>query len=266
MSIDRSGATSCPTSSGRCPRQRARCEAAPHRCFSDCLWCALPLSVSCPRPQRRGLSPSSTNVSSPSIKLGEGFSDTAHVSSVEGSTGYLVTGTVTFSVYGPDDATCSSEPVFTSTNPVFSNFAFFNQASSVLFTPTQSGVYRVIATYSGDADNPPGSGVCNDPNEQVTVRAPNATMAPSALTFASVAFPAADRYDRSRAAGHRRQHRRRSTRDQRVHVPRRQPRRLPRQLAHLRPARRGRRDLHGQCEIHAASRRHAQRHVLACQQ
>ena len=41
--------------------------------------------------------------------------------------------------------------------------------TSAAFTPTAAGVYRWIATYSGDANNFPVSGACGDSSETVTV-------------------------------------------------------------------------------------------------
>ena len=43
---------------------------------------------------------------------------------------------------------------------------------SATFTPTQPGTYRWVASFSGDANNNPVSGACNDPNETVVVTAP----------------------------------------------------------------------------------------------
>ena len=95
----------------------------------------------------------------PSPGSGGPVTDTANLSSAASPTG-----TITFTLYGPGDATCTGTPVFTDTQPVTGS-----SASSAGFTPTQSGTYRWIAAYSGDANNQPVSGSCNDTGESVTV-------------------------------------------------------------------------------------------------
>lgn len=79
-------------------------------------------------------------------------------------TGYHPTGTVRFDLYGPDDAACTREIVFSSTVGLDNG-----TATSAAFTPTAAGTYRWIASYSGDADNEPASGACNDVGEASTV-------------------------------------------------------------------------------------------------
>jgi hypothetical protein len=95
----------------------------------------------------------------PSPGSGGPVADTANLSGAASPTG-----TITFTLYGPGDATCAGTPVFTDTKPVTGNSAI-----SAGFTPTQSGTYRWIAAYSGDANNQPVSGSCNDTGESVTV-------------------------------------------------------------------------------------------------
>ncbi|MCA1684270.1 MAG: Ig-like domain-containing protein, partial [Actinobacteria bacterium] len=101
-----------------------------------------------------------THVSSSTVALGESVSDTATLTG--GST--PITGTVTFKLYGPNDATCTGPPVFTNTAGVSGG-----SVASAPFSPTAPGAYRFIATYSGDANNNPVAGVCNAANETVTV-------------------------------------------------------------------------------------------------
>jgi hypothetical protein len=83
------------------------------------------------------------------------------------------TGTVTFRVYAPGDATCSAAPVFTATDPVN---AAGTTAVSNAFTPTPAsggtGTYRFTAAYGGDANYLPVSSHCNDANEAVTIPTP----------------------------------------------------------------------------------------------
>ena len=93
------------------------------------------------------------------------LTDYAYVTGVT----YLPTGTVTFSFYGPDDATCSTTPVFVDTQPLVGLISnpLRGEADSAYYTYTQAGVYRSIASYSGDANNVPVVGACNDPGESV---------------------------------------------------------------------------------------------------
>ncbi len=73
---------------------------------------------------------------------------------------------MTFDVYGPDNATCTGQTRFSSTNPV--NAAGTSAVSDV-FTPTAIGAYRVIATYSGDANYTSATTSCDDALERVAV-------------------------------------------------------------------------------------------------
>jgi parallel beta-helix repeat protein len=75
-------------------------------------------------------------------------------------------GTITFNVYAAGDASCSAAPIFTSTVPVNGNGSY----SSAPFTPTRTGNYIVVASYSGDANNLAVAGSCSDPAGAVTVK------------------------------------------------------------------------------------------------
>jgi hypothetical protein len=83
--------------------------------------------------------------------------------------GFAPTGEITFTLYGPGDATCSRTPLFTSSAAVNGN-GIYNSAA---FTPIISGTYHWVATYSGDVNNrgigPTG---CGDSAEQVKVTIP----------------------------------------------------------------------------------------------
>jgi hypothetical protein len=96
----------------------------------------------------------------------EQFFDVAYVSY---QTSTSSPGTVTFNVYGPNDTRCTGSPAFTSTNSASSDSPKSAEAFSSHFVPTAAGVYRVIATYNGDASNLPVSGVCSDPAETLAV-------------------------------------------------------------------------------------------------
>ena len=90
----------------------------------------------------------------------------------------LAGSTVTFSLYGPNDATCATAPIFTSTIGLDAS----GNATSGTFAPTAAGVYRWIAHYSGDANNNPVSGPCGESSETVTIVASQPTL----ITVASV--------------------------------------------------------------------------------
>lgn len=75
------------------------------------------------------------------------------------------TGTITFDLYGPDDDDCSGSVIFTSEVDVIGN----GEYTSEVYFPTEEGVYRWVAAYSGDENNDPLTSACDDPNEQVTV-------------------------------------------------------------------------------------------------
>ena len=102
-----------------------------------------------------------TTTASPGVVLGGSVFDTATIAG-----GFNPGGTVTFTVFGPDNPTCAAVAAFTSTKPVNGNGMY----TSDPFTPTASGVYRFIASYSGDANNAATVTPCNDPLEQVTVK------------------------------------------------------------------------------------------------
>ncbi len=104
-----------------------------------------------------------TTQASPAVPAGGSVFDTATLTGVPGIA--APTGTVTFQLFGPNNATCTGSPVASSTNPVVGG-----TAQSDSFPVTQPGLYRFVASYSGDANYQPRSSGCNDPGESVTVR------------------------------------------------------------------------------------------------
>ena len=129
-----------------------------------------------------------TTQATPTATLGEPISDTATVAGVSGSP--APTGTISFSLYGPDDATCSGPQVFASTQPLGSGSS--PTASSGNVTPTATGTYRWIATYSGDANYLPATAPCNAPDETSTVTAASATVTTQATPTATLGQPISD--------------------------------------------------------------------------
>jgi hypothetical protein len=101
-----------------------------------------------------------TQVQDPEVSLGDSVSDTVVL-----NTGGNPTGTITFRLYGPDDATCQGTAVYTSVVTVNGDGSY----TSGSFTPSVAGTYRWVATYSGDGNNAAAANACNDPNETVVV-------------------------------------------------------------------------------------------------
>jgi hypothetical protein len=121
--------------------------------------------------------PAITTNASADVVLGAGsLSDQATVS---GLVSPGATGTVTFRLYGPNDTSCAGAPVFTNSQSLVLNAASTGgTAQSATFTPTAAGVYRWIASYSGDANNMPISGTCGIATETRTVTPPPVTPPP----------------------------------------------------------------------------------------
>ncbi len=105
-----------------------------------------------------------TTTASPGVAVGGAVHDTANV-----AFGTAPTGTIIFTLFGPDNTTCVGTPIFTSTVSI-AGTASYDSAS---FIPTAPGVYRWVTAYSGDANNPPVTRGCNTPGESVTVTTPS---------------------------------------------------------------------------------------------
>ncbi|MFN2608074.1 MAG: Ig-like domain repeat protein [Acidimicrobiales bacterium] len=106
--------------------------------------------------------PSITTAASATVGVGGQVHDTATLAGAFGPTG-----TITFNLYGPNDATCAAAPAFTTTGTVNGNGAY----DSAPFTTTVAGTYQWTAAYSGDANNSAATSACNAPNESVVVKA-----------------------------------------------------------------------------------------------
>jgi len=112
--------------------------------------------------------PSLATNASAGVVVGGQIHDTATLAA-----GFNPTGQITFNLYVPDDSSCSGPPAFMDTKSVSGNASY----DSLSFTPTQAGVYRWTASYSGDANNNAVSSACNAVDESVTV-----SQAPPTLT------------------------------------------------------------------------------------
>jgi hypothetical protein len=126
-----------------------------------------------------------TTDSSGGVPLGSAIDDVANLSG-----GTNPTGTITFYAYGPNNATCTGTPAFTSTVTVNrGNDSYV----SPLFTPTSAGAYQFVATYSGDANNAPaGPGSCTDPDEFVPVTQISPTISTTAAGGGAPGSPITD--------------------------------------------------------------------------
>jgi hypothetical protein len=102
-----------------------------------------------------------TQASASSISLGQSTFDTATLAG-----GTSPTGSMVFKLFGPNDATCSAAPAYTSpSQPVTGDGAY----PSPSFAPTATGTYYWQALYSGDSNNAAITTPCGVPAETVTV-------------------------------------------------------------------------------------------------
>lgn len=121
-----------------------------------------------------------TTTASAATTVGGQVSDTATLSG-----GTSPTGTITFRLYGPNDATCAGTPAFQSAKPVSGN----GTVQSDPFTVTQAGTYHWVAAYGGDANNPAITTPCNDPAEAVVVSPGTTTTSTTSTTSTSTTAP-----------------------------------------------------------------------------
>ncbi|MDX6287127.1 MAG: hypothetical protein QOG53_2612 [Frankiales bacterium] len=106
--------------------------------------------------------------------LGGSIKDVATLSGTDSATG-----SITFKVYGPNDATCSGTPAATlaATQAVNGDGNY----TSASYTPSSAGTYRWTARYNGDSKNAAIDTACNDANETSTVNAITMTSMQSLL-------------------------------------------------------------------------------------
>jgi hypothetical protein len=121
-------------------------------------------------------SPALPTMASASVPLGQQITDSADLTGATGADG--ANGTITFNVYGPDDADCTGTPAFTSALVIVAGNGVYGSGD---FTPTAGGTYRWIASYSGDANNNAVAGACNAANESVVVQVSSGTTLSSSL-------------------------------------------------------------------------------------
>jgi len=87
--------------------------------------------------------------------------------------GHSPTGSVTFAAYA--NATCTGAPAYSSGAVTVSGNGTYEPATA--FTPTEAGTYRVLASYSGDANNEPVAGACGEAGASVDVSKATQTIA-----------------------------------------------------------------------------------------
>ena len=110
-----------------------------------------------------------------SAPIGGTISDTATVTGAP-SPAPAPTGTVTFRVWGPNNGTCSGDPLFTLADRPLSGGPPAATASSGTITPVAPGVYRWRATYNGDVNYLSVVGECNATGETSVVSQSAATI------------------------------------------------------------------------------------------
>src|SRR2546427_313362 len=128
-----------------------------------------------------------TTTATAGVTIGQGtISDTANLAGGFGTLG----GTITFTLYGPNDATCGNAASFTNTKAVVSSGGGTGTATSNPFTPSQAGTYRWRASYSGGTNNAATATAGNDPSETsvITQATPTLTTVatPTSLVTGSI--------------------------------------------------------------------------------
>lgn len=126
-----------------------------------------------------------TAQASPSVAVGGQITDTARLLGADHPTG-----TVVFVLFGPDDATCATPPIFTSAAVSASDDGTFTSSP---FTPTTPGTYWWRATYSGDENIGSQSTSCHNPAEAVSVTQAQPSITTTATASARLGEPIHDR-------------------------------------------------------------------------
>ncbi len=106
------------------------------------------------------------------------------------------TGTITFRLYGPNDSDCTSPALETSEVTVTPDRNHYQSGQT--HPITRAGVYRYVASYSGDRNNGPIGGSCGGPGESATV----ASQTPRITTIATGGVAGGTVRDTARLTGH----------------------------------------------------------------
>lgn len=137
------------------------------------------------------VTPSLSTSAGDDVLLGTAVTDTATLSglatkpaspiiNLTGTGGAAAGGTITFTLYGPGN--CSTVAYTSSATAINSS-----GVANASFTPTATGTYHWVATYSGDSPNNNGTShntTCNDTNEDVVV-----SSVPSSMSTAQTWIP-----------------------------------------------------------------------------
>jgi hypothetical protein len=103
--------------------------------------------------------------------VGSPLADSATLTAGKGSGG-----TITFAAYDPDDTTCAGPAAFMSAAIKVTGSGTYTSPG---FTPMRAGVYRWIATYSGDAADAATATPCGEPVAVALPAVPRNTVAPA---------------------------------------------------------------------------------------
>ncbi len=106
------------------------------------------------------------------------------------------TGTITFRLYGPNDVSCTGPVLDTSRAAVTPHVDRYR--SGLTHPIIRAGVYRYVASYSGDRENDPVSGACGVAGESATV----AAQTPRITTIATGGVAGGTVRDTARLTGH----------------------------------------------------------------
>src|SRR5207247_1416232 len=107
-------------------------------------------------------SPTVTTSATPQATAGGTISDQALLA---GSSGPNATGTISFTVFGPNNATCALPGTPAGSAVVSGDGTYPSSAVPVVL----AGAYRWIASYSGDVNNNGFTTACHAPNETSVV-------------------------------------------------------------------------------------------------
>src|SRR5207245_2390994 len=116
-------------------------------------------------------SPAMTTSATATATAGGTIQDTATLRGVT-----TTPGTVSFSIYGPNDTTCGGTATSAGSATVSGNGSY----SSSAVTENVAGTYRWIASYTGDTPTRRSSDLCNEAGETSTVNKASPTMTTSA--------------------------------------------------------------------------------------
>jgi hypothetical protein len=110
--------------------------------------------------------------------LGETLQDSATLSGTSDLDG---TGSITFTLFGPNDATCVGSPVETETVSDITNAGTYYTTTG--YTAITAGTYNWVASFSGDGNDNAVSTPCGDEQTVVNQSAPTLSSTPNVTTI-----------------------------------------------------------------------------------